>query len=59
MKKIYHWFIIKEWLLLPFSIYEALTCKKPYKVYAMMQQVPKQNKIWPFHIVMKVLEWRF
>lgn len=58
MRKWYNWFVIKEWLLLPFSLFEALTCEKPYKVVILMDKVPDQNKILPYRAIMWVLEQR-
>jgi len=58
MKKIYSWFIIREWLLLPYSIYEALTCDKPYKIVMLMDKVPDQNKVLTYRIIMRILELR-
>lgn len=58
MKKLKIYFIIKEWLILPYSIYEALSCYKPIKAYVLMEDVPEQNKIIPYWIIMWILEKR-
>jgi len=57
-RKSWEWFVIKEWLLLPFSIWSASTCKKPFYVHALMKNVPNQNKILPYKIIMAILEFR-
>ena len=57
-RKSWELFVVKEWLLLPFSVWAALTCKRPYYVHALMENVPEQNKIKPYKIIMAILEWR-
>jgi hypothetical protein len=58
MRKSFEWFVIKEWLLLPASAWTALTCKKPNLVRAYMEDVPEQNKIIPYKIIMFILRVR-
>lgn len=60
MKKlrVHPYYHIREWLLLPFSIYEALTCAKPVKVMVVMEHMHEQNKIMPYRILMWFLEKR-
>lgn len=57
-RKSWEWFVLKEWLLLPLSIFHAATCKTPMLIRHMMKKVHPTNKIMPYKIIMWVLEQR-